>query len=165
MNFALLLLFLDYKLLNFTAMKKILTLLFIVITTVSVASAGNKIYYNDSPLPAASKTLLSKHFKAKVNFVKVETNVWGSVKEYEAVLTDGTEVDFDANGSLKSVDAGANGVPNSLVLPAIATYVKNNCKNQKIMELDITSKTYKIELQDGRDLIFDRNGKFLREER
>lgn len=146
-------------------MKKLLALLMVVISTVSVASAANKTVYNDSPLPSRAKTLLSKHFKAKVNFVKVDKNLLGNVEDYEVVLRNGTEVEFDSEGNLKSVDAGANTVPSSLLLPAILTYVKKNCNNQKIVELEINKKNYKVELQDGRDLIFDRNGNFLREDR
>ena len=146
-------------------MKKFIAFLLIMISAVGAASAADKIVYNDSPLPANAKTVLSKHFKSKVNFVKVDRNMLGGIDNYEVVLKNGTEVEFDSNGNLKAVDAGSNGVPSSLLLPAITTYVKKNCKNQKIVELDIEKKYYKIELQDGRDLVFDRDGKFLREER
>lgn len=146
-------------------MKKLMTLLLIVLSTIGVASAHDRIVYNDSPLPANARTLLSQHFKTKVHFVKIDKNLMGSVNEYEVVLKNGTEVEFDSNGNLKSVNAGTNGVPSSLVLPAIQTYVKKNCKNQKLVELDIYKDKYKIELQDGRDLVFDRNGNFLREDR
>ena len=145
-------------------MKKLIILLMVVLATIG-ASAATSIVYNDSPLPDQAKTLIAKHFKAKVNFVKIDTNLLGNVDDYEVVLKNGTEVEFEADGTLKSVDAGSNGVPSSLILPAITTYVKKNCKNQKIVELEITKKQYKIELQDGRDLIFDRNGNFVREER
>lgn len=137
----------------------------VALATVASASASDKIVYNDSPLPAQSKALLAKHFKAKVNFVKVDKNVLGRVDDYEVVLTNGTEVEFDADGNLKAVDAGRNAVPSSLILPAITKYIKTNCKNQKVTELDIEKKYYKVELQDGRELKFDRNGNFLKEER
>lgn len=146
-------------------MKKIITLLLVLISAIGAASASDRIVYNDTPLPLQAKNLLAKHFKAKVNFVKVEKTFFGSNSDYEVVLKNGTEVEFDSTGNLKSVDAGANGVPSSLVLPAISTYIKQNCKNQKIVELEIKKNNYKVELQDGRDLLFDRDGKFVREER
>ena len=146
-------------------MKKIIALIMVVLSTIGAASAADRIVYNDTPLPLEAKNILAKHFKAKVNFVKIDKNMLGAVNEYEVVLKNGTEVEFEADGTLKSVDAGANGVPSSLILPSIVNYLKKNYKNQKIVELDITKKQYKIELQDGRDLIFDRNGNFQREER
>lgn len=146
-------------------MKKLFALLLVAASAVGIAQAADKTVYNDSPLPTQSKELLGKHFKAGVNFVKIDNNVFGNVESFEVVLKDGTEVEFDASGNLKAVDAGQNGVPSSLILPAISNYIKKNCGNQKIMELDIKKKYYEVELQDGRELKFDRNGTFLSEER
>lgn len=146
-------------------MKKILSLLVMMVSVFGIASAADQIVYNDSPLPAQAKSLLANHFKAKVNFVKIDKNLLGNVEDYEVVLKNGTEVEFRANGELKSVDAGSNGVPSSLLLKDITNYVKKNCKNQKIVELDIEKNHYKIELQDGRELKFDRNGTFVSESR
>lgn len=145
-------------------MKKFIAFMLVVLSAIG-ASASNRIVYNDTPLPLQAKNLLSKHFKAKVNFVKIDKTLIGTVDEFEVVLKNGTEVEFDAEGGLKSVDAGSNGVPSSLLLPAIQTYIKKNCGNQKVVELEINKKNYKVELQDGRDLLFDRNGNFLREDR
>lgn len=146
-------------------MKKLLTTLMAMVFAVGIASARDQIVYNDSPLPANAKQAISNTFKSKVNHVKIEKNVLGKVEDYEVTLKNGTEVTFDANGVITEVEAGSNGVPTSLLLPDIVNYVKKNCKNQKIVQLDVKKNSYEIELQDGRELVFDRTGKFIREER
>ena len=146
-------------------MKKFILFALFLISAFGASAAADKVVYSESPLPTQSKELLSKHFKAKVNFIKIDNDVLGRVSDYKAVLTDGTEVEFDAAGNLKAVEAGMNGVPKSLILPAISKYIKDNCKNQKVLELEINKKYYKVQLLDGRELKFDRNGTFISEER
>ena len=145
-------------------MKKFILSLFVTMLSIG-AFATDKIVYSDASLPANAKEALANNFKAKVNFVKIESNVLGRVEEYEVVLRNGTEVEFDCLGNLKSVDAGANGVPASLILTPIKEYIKKNYGKQKIVELDIYKKYYKLKLADGRELKFDRTGRFLSEDR
>ena len=133
----------------------------VVMAGIGVASARDKIVYDDSPLPVAAKQTLSNNFKSKVNFVKIDYNAFGKIDDYEVVLRNGTEVEFDSAGNLKAVDAGSNGVPSSLILPSITSYVKKNCGNKKIVELDIEKNYYEVKLADGGELKFDRTGKFL----
>ena len=145
-------------------MKKIVMLATIVLSTVFMASARNNVTYSDAVLPANAKAILSQHFKSKVNHVKVDKGVLGGT-EYEVILQNGTEVDFKGDGSLKEVDAGKNAVPQGLVLQPIKTYIKNNYGNKKIVQLEVKDKGYEIELADGKELVFDRAGNFVREDR
>ena len=82
--------------------------------------------------------------------------------EVTVVLKDGTEIEFDADGSWESVDCGASAVPASVVPKAIATYVKNNYRGAKIVEIEVDRKGYDVKLSTGLELKFDRAGKFLR---
>lgn len=142
-------------------MKRLLFIVSFLFAMVFVASAGKTVVYSDSVLPVNAKSLLSRHFGSKVNHVKIDKNLLGKVDEYEVILQNGTEVDFEADGTLREVDAGKNAVPSGLLLQPIKDYVKKNCGNKKIVQLEIKKDSYKIELVDGRELKFDRAGKFL----
>lgn len=145
-------------------MKKLLAMM-AALMVVFGASAKSRVVYDDSALPANARQTLTTHFKSKVNHVKIDTDMFGKVDDYDVVLKNGTEVGFDASGNLKDVEAGANGVPSSLVLPAVLQYVKQNCGGKKIVQLDIDKKYYEVELIDGRELTFDRSGNFIKEDR
>ena len=142
-------------------MKRLLSLALVALMGLGIASAADRIVYNDTPLPATAKQVLKSNFKSQVNFVKVDKNLLGGIDDYEVVLKNGTEVEFDSNGNLKSVEAGANGVPSGLILPSIQQYVNKNYKGKKIVQLDVEKNYYEVELSGGIELKFDRAGKFL----
>ena len=145
-------------------MKKLLLIAAFCLSAIGLY-AGKTVSYNDNVLPPNAKSTLSTYFNSKVNHIKIDKNMFGNVDEYEVILQNGTEVDFDGSGNLKEVDAGKNAVPSGLVLKEIKDYVKKNCGNKKIVQLEIKKNGYEIELVDGRDLEFDRSGKFIRETR
>lgn len=145
-------------------MKKFLAIAVFCLSTIGLY-AGKTVSYNDNVLPANAKATLNTHFKSKVNHIKIEKNLLGNIEEYEVILQNGTEVDFDGSGNIKEVDAGKNSVPSGLILNKIRDYVKKNCGNKKIVQLEVKKNSYSIELIDGRELEFDRTGTFLRESR
>lgn len=125
-------------------------------------AARDRVSRNVKDLPAAAQTMLSKYFGGeKVNHIKIDKPTFGST-EYDVVLNDGTEVEFDSKGNWKEIDCGMKAVPDALVLKPIREYVKSTFKGQKIVNIEKKSNKYDIELQDGTDLEFDRSGRFLR---
>lgn len=142
-------------------MKRLLALVLMAIMTVGAIVARDKVYYNDSCLPQSAKTILSRNFKSKVHHVKVDKKTFGG-DEYEVVLQNGTEIDFDSDGNWKEIDCGKSGVPSSLVLKPIATYVKKNFNNSPIVKIEVDRNHYEVELLNGAELKFDRSGRFLK---
>lgn len=143
-------------------MKKLLTLLAAVALTVGSLSARDKIYRSADVLPQAAHTTLQQAFpKADVNRIKVDSELIGG-KDYEVVLSDGSEIEFNDKGEWKEVDCGHRAVPRQFVLPQIATYVKTNYKGAKIVKVEKSRSDYDVELSTGVDLKFDRSGAFLR---
>ena len=77
-----------------------------------------------------------------------------------------TSVVFDSNGHLLETETeiGVSSLPANII-----TYLKNNYPNQKIKEAakmvtPAGTTTYETEIK-GKDLIFDSNGNFLKEEK
>ena len=122
--------------------------------------ARDEVTRDANVLPEQAKNILKTHFpKIHINHIKVDKHTFGG-DDYDVVLNDGTELDFDNKGNLKEIDCGASAVPATLILKPIRDYVANNFSGQKIVTLDINSNYYDIELSNGVDLVFDRAGNF-----
>lgn len=143
-------------------MKKLIALVIVALMTVISVSARDKIYRDDSMLPTPAKELVKKYFgKVGINHVKVDKKTFGGA-DYDVVLNNGTEIDFNADGVMTEIDCGTNAVPDALILKPIRDYVAKNFKNKKIVSMEVNRSSYDIELIDGTDLKFDRAGKFLK---
>ncbi len=143
-------------------MKKLLALVVCVCMGIVAMSAGTRVSRNIKDLPAQAQSTLSQYFGKKgVNHIKIESKAFGG-HEYDVILNDGTEIEFDANGNWKEINCGSAEVPSGLILRSITSYVKNNYKGQKIVKIEANRNNYEIELYNGLDLKFSRDGKFLR---
>ena len=142
-------------------MKKFLLMLTALVAMSGQAFARDKVTRDVNVLPQPAKTMLTRYFtQTGVNHIKIDKSVLGN--DYEVVLNDGTELDFDKNGNLKEIDTGRAGVPDGLVMKSIRDYVASNYPGQKIVNMDIERSGYDIELANGTDLVFDRAGNFKR---
>jgi hypothetical protein len=134
------------------------------ITDPGNGSSGNneRIIYEN--LPASIKEFLSNHFIDKFAAAKKEKD------EYDVVLRDGTEIEFDLNGNLKSIEVIPNrgySVPESVMPEAINTYIKSKYPNRLVEEFEVkTNKNYKYKVELSGypeiELLFDANGNFIR---
>lgn len=142
-------------------MKKLLFILAALIGVFSV-SARDTYSHDIKDLPVAAQTIIKNNFKADVSHIKIEKE-WGSVSEYDVVLTDGSEITFDSKGNWKDIEVGRNqSVPAKLVPDAIANYVKQNQKKANITGIEKKRSGYEVELSNGVEMKFDLAGKFLR---
>ena len=83
--------------------KKLLLCLALAVATVSAAYADE--YTHDSTiLPQAARDVIHTAFKAEISVIKIDKD-FGRVSEYEVVLTDGSEIQFDSKGNWKDVEA------------------------------------------------------------
>lgn len=146
-------------------MKKLLSLILLVACVALPMAARDKVTRDVNVLPAAARTLINTHFgKTGVNHIKIDKKTFGGV-EYDVILNNGTEIDFDSKGQWKEIDCGADAVPSALILKSISDYVAKNYKGQKIVKIEVDRSKYEVELLNGTDLEFDRSGKFLRVDR
>lgn len=143
-------------------MKKLLAILAVVMLAVLPAAARDRVTTDVNVLPANAQKILNTHFKGiKVNHIKIDSNVIGQ-KDYDVILCNGFEIDFDKDGNIDEVDCGYEAVPAGLILKPIRDYVAQNFSGQKIVSMDVNRHSYDIELSNGTELVFDRNGNFRR---
>lgn len=110
-------------------------------------------------LPEAITAFIKQHFP-NATVVGVEPDNEHGGLEYDVYLSDGTQVDFDANNQWEKVES-MKGVPAFFIPKAIATYVKSNYQNLAITKVNKEYHGYEIELANGLDLNFDNSGRFI----
>ena len=143
-------------------MKKLITFVICVCLGVAVTQARTTTSPNVNDLPSAARSRLSTYNgKVGVHHIKIEHKFIGG-NEYDVILNDGTEIEFNSDGQLTEIDCGSKAVPSKLILPAITKYVKANYPSAKIVQMEVERNSYKIELNNGLELKFSRSGKFLK---
>ncbi len=133
-----------------------------IIAGMTAASARGKVSRDVNDLPKEAQITLSRHFpKAGVSHIKIEKHTFGGT-EYDVILVNGFEIEFDSEGKWTEIDCGHEAVPAELILKPIRDYVAKNYKGLKIVKISVERSKYEIELSNGRDLEFSRAGEFLR---
>ena len=151
-----------YKLLIQLTMKKLLLALAVAVAAVGGMRAADTYAHDASALPKAAQTLLATHFKGTVSVVKIEKD-FGRVSEYEAVLSDGTEVSFDAAGNWENIEVGhASEVPAAMIPQGVRDYVAANHKGERVVGIERERRGYDVELSNGVDMRFSSDGAFIR---
>lgn len=147
---------------NILNMKKLLLTLLAIVATMGAAVARDKVSRDVTDLPKEAQITLSRYFpKAGVSHIKIEKQTFGGT-EYDVILVNGTEVEFDGDGKWTEIDCGHNAVPDALIMKPIRDYVAKNYKGMKIVKISIERSKYEVELSNGLDLDFSRSGEFLR---
>lgn len=143
-------------------MRRILLTLAILCGSIASMSAGDSYSRNVNDLPPAAKSALATNFKSKVSLIKIDKD-FGRVSDYEVILNDGSEITFDRAGNWENIEvAPAKAVPAKFILAPIANYIKANHKGAKIIGIDKDRRGYEVQLSNGLELKFNREGKFLR---
>ncbi len=143
-------------------MKRFLLILAAAAAIGLTAAARGNYAHDASVLPEAARTVIANNCKAKVSLVKIEKNL-GRIDEYEVILTDGTEITFDRNGNWENVETAKNKqVPDGFLPKSIKTYVSKNHSGTKIVGIEKERNGYEVELSNGIDMKFNKNGEFIR---
>lgn len=142
--------------------KKIITLALVAIIAIGSASAKDKVTRDINQLPTAARSFIKKHFSSSpVSHIKIDSKAFGGAN-YDVILNNGTEIEFDKNGAWKEIDCGGYSVPSVLIMQPIRAYVQKNYKGKNIVKVEVDKNKYELRLSDGTELEFDRAGKFLR---
>lgn len=140
-------------------MKYVKQVLFFLMVVPFLATAQQ----NQNQIPSKILEFVSTHYPdAQVVKYKLDKD-WNSV-EHEVRLSDMTELEFDENYGIKSIES-EQAIPSALIPKVIQNYVAANYSNQPILEWEKKHKGQKIELANDLELYFDHQGKFIREDR
>ena len=134
-------------------MKKVLLALFTIALLSTGANAQSKKRTIDPEnLPKASIELIQKHWPSCAI-----DNAYIKGKEYEALLTDGTIIQFDSKGIWKEMKC-TDGLPVTLVPVYITRYIVNRYPHQLIIDCEKLKGGYEVTLTNGYEIQFDLRG-------
>ena len=126
----------------------------------SVATFANDMIIPATQLPAAAQSFIQQTFPGQaVSYAKVDRDFGRTT--YEVCLNNGTELEFDKNGTWDKVDCNYSAVPANLVPAAIADYVKTHFAGATIVKIDKERYGYDVELSNELDLKFNKQGQLI----
>ena len=145
-------------------MKKSIILTAAIVTAMSLTACHKeeKKAIDFSELPAEAQTFVQTHFADKqISIVYRDHEV--ADKDYEVIFSDGANVDFTKKGEWDEVeDRDADGVPTAIIPAAINDYVAGKHAGQYVVQIGKDRNEYEVELNNTIEMVFDKNGTFLR---
>lgn len=137
-----------------------LALAIISVFTFNAAFAGNDRPISVDQLPQAAQQTLGTHFAGiKVAMAKFESELLD--KSYDVILTDGTKLEFDANGNWNEISCKTTTVPAALVPAKITDYINANHKGAKVKKIEKDRNRYEVELTNKVELTFNKKFKVV----
>lgn len=142
-------------------MKKLVFLFACLFAMTLSVSAGNDKPIQVTELPKAAQQFIQNHFAAQsVAMAKMETEFMS--KSYDVIFTNGDKVEFDKKGKWTNVDCKHTQVPQAIIPMNIQKYVAKNYPDAKVLKIELTDrKGYEIDLSNGFDVEFDKQGRVV----
>ena len=135
-------------------MKKYLLVLMSFIAMSAFVSCDRVV--SPDKLPAQAKQFIAAHFNG-VDVLSVRKDGF----QYDAVLFDGTELEFTHGGQWIKVDCGLNPLPEGILPANTAKYLAARFPMNFATHVKYEHKRYEVELNNELDLVFDKNGNFM----
>ena len=130
-----------------------------VLSMTACADDHHLIKYSE--LPVRAQTFVQKYFNLE-DISHIERDREGMHYEYNVYLRNTTEIEFDYQGNLQSIDCKYITVPKGIVPEVIMSFVSLHYPNLYVVEYVIDYRHQTVELNNEMELIFDREGRFLR---
>ena len=113
-------------------------------------------------LPTVTQNFINTHFPdADVLRIEEDNTPANGDDYYEVKLSNGFELDFNADGEWTDIDGNGNRIPDAIIPEAILTYTNANHNSNFIDGIEKKSYGYKIELNNDLDLKFDAEGTYI----
>lgn len=143
-------------------MKKLILALMMIVVFGSMSVKADTYSHDPNVLPTAAREVLKRNFKAGISVIKIDKDL-GVTKDYEVVLTDGSEITFDSKGNWEDVEVAVNkNVPAAFLLQPIRTYVAKNFKGVNVVGVEKNKRNIEVTLANGVELKFDNAGNFIK---
>lgn len=133
----------------------------LLLFTVTLASAQDKVI-SFSKLPAKAQVFMKKHFSEKDVVTTVMDTEYLFKKEYKVILKNGSKIEFDADGEWEEVEMKGAPVPTKIIPSTISQYIHKSFPNTFVKEIKKGRKIYEVEISNGLDLEFSKEGAFIR---
>ena len=118
---------------------------------------------NDKPvlpaqLPAPIQSFVQQYFPGQtITFAQKDLELTGW--KYEIFLADGTHIDFDTDDMWDKIECPlTNPVPTALIPPPVATTIQANYPDAMITKIDKDRNGFEVDLANGLELKFNKQG-------
>lgn len=138
-------------------MKKILLVL-ICVFGVLMVKADNSIRFTELPIEAQA---FVRQYFSDYQIDNVKRNMHKE-KDFKVKFTDGSKVKFDRRGQWTKIKMMSGSIKNEVMPLAIRTYIIEKYPQQLMMQIDREGHRYDIQMSNGDELVFNRNGRLLR---
>ncbi len=142
--------------------KMIKTILFVMLTGISVQSMAQEKIIQAQELPKQAQSFIKTYYPQDVITLVTSEKEFFKGTEYSVKLKSGTEVEFDKNGNWTELDAKLKPVPQALIPNKIKEYISRSFPNNEVVQIKTKSNLIEVELTNGIDLEFNKKGEFLR---
>ncbi|MCM1034997.1 MAG: PepSY-like domain-containing protein [Paludibacter sp.] len=141
-------------------MKKMLSVMCMTLLFCMNSCTAQEKIISFEQLPAAAQNVITTYFSVdNISYITSEKEL--SHTDYEVKFIDGSSVDFNTAGEVEKVESKFSAVPDGLVPAKIRNYVQTKFANNFITEYKKEWRKYEIELNNGLDLIFNKNMDFV----
>lgn len=141
--------------------KTLILLLTLLISGLSLSADEIHRIITFEELPTKAQEFVTTYFPGQsIRFVRMEIDV--TKTEYTVRFENGMEIEFNGNGDWDEVESHAECLPSGFLPESILDYLSQRHPNACLNEISRGRHKYEIELADGLELIFNKNGEFLR---
>lgn len=112
-------------------------------------------------LPIKAQEFVTTYFSVQtIRFVRMEIDV--TKTEYTVRFENGMEIEFNSNGDWEEVESHSECLPTGYLKKEILDFLNQNHPNTCLHEVARGKHKIEVELANGIELIFNKNGEFLR---
>jgi hypothetical protein len=142
-------------------MIKKLSFIFVLLAIVATISGCTK-----SDIPPAVKNYVAINFPS-AKIINIERDHEAHGIAYDITLDNGVEIDFNSRNQWESIDCehASISVPINLLPKSIGEYIQSTYPGEKVIEVERDAYGYELKLTNRLELIFDKNGEFMRIDR
>lgn len=124
-------------------------------------ACAQKTEISVTELPKNAQTFLSKKSfpNQAASYVIKDKEI--TETEYTVMLSGGTEIEFDEKGEWKEIDGNKSALPDIVIPTSILNYTTQHYKGVGVEKIEKKPYGFKIELLNGLEIEFDKQGKFI----
>ena len=135
-------------------------IIFIAILALAFVSCEKETVLDDMNIPEEISNYVNTHFPDN-KIIQVVKDVDELELSYDVILEDSLSMEFNRKKKIISIE-GINKIPDSVIPEKLLNYVNNNYSEQYIIEWNLDNRYQEIELNNGIELKFNKEGEFIR---
>lgn len=132
----------------------------LLMASILPAKADSDRMINWEQLPAQAREFLTTHFEGKALSLAKEDRELFELR-YEVVLVGGEKIEFTRSGAWEEVSCRYASIPSAIIPPEILSQVQRRYPDVAVTEINREFKRYELQLSNGMELIFDRQGRLV----